>query len=204
MNNSEEEQSIFEEFRPQLFEYAEFGHRLMASLIDYGIVTAAAIIIAIAPTVTIGIQTKNPEMTGAFYVFALLFASLTFSWLYQATTEASPMRGTIGKWLMNLELQTDAGGEVGFWKATARYFIHILVGLVVGILSYITVFVTDKKQCIHDLATGTVVIRKKQRVDVPLPIGMLLILVAVLMLVFSILAVLLGSFLYTISPELFR
>lgn len=204
MNNLQEEQSIFEEFRTQLFEYAEFGHRLIASLIDYGIVFGVSIIIAIAPAITIGIQSENPEMAGGFYAFAFLFALLTFSWLYQAITESSPLRGTIGKWLMQLELQTDTGEEVGFWKATARYCIHILVGFSIGILAYITVFLTDKKQCLHDMATGTIVIRRKQKTNASLPIITLIITAVVLMLVFSILTVLLGSFLYAVSPELFR
>jgi uncharacterized RDD family membrane protein YckC len=84
-----------------------------------------------------------------------------FSWLYFACFESSNLQGTPGKRLMGI-LVTDLDGErISFGSATGRYLGKIISGLILGI-GYLIALFTPKKQALHDLIAGTVVIIRKK------------------------------------------
>ncbi|WP_446728107.1 RDD family protein [Peribacillus sp. TH14] len=51
------------------------------------------------------------------------------------------------------------GGRIGFGRATGRYFATIISGMIFYI-GYIMAGFTSKKQALHDMIAGTVVVKK--------------------------------------------
>lgn len=79
------------------------------------------------------------------------------SWLYFATQESSGWMGTLGKRAMGLAVQSVDGRQLDFARASLRWAARWLSGLAFG-LGYALMLFTDKRQTLHDLLAGTVVI----------------------------------------------
>jgi uncharacterized RDD family membrane protein YckC len=78
-------------------------------------------------------------------------------WLYFAGFESSGMQGTPGKLAMGIKVTDTDGDPIGFGMATGRYLGRIISGLLLD-LGYVFAFFTSKKQTLHDLIAGTIVI----------------------------------------------
>ena len=85
--------------------------------------------------------------------------SLCASWLYFALMESSEMQATVGKMALGLYVTDLEGRRVSFGKATARFFGKILSTMTLGI-GYIMAGFTVRKQALHDLIAGCLVLRK--------------------------------------------
>jgi uncharacterized RDD family membrane protein YckC len=122
-------------------QYAGFWIRLVARIIDSLIGFAAGLIIGI---VTAGIG----------YVLAIVI-----DWLYCALMESSSHQATLGKMALGLKVTDLNGNRISFGRATARDFSKILSGLVFSI-GFLMIAVTAKKQGLHDMIAGTLVVKK--------------------------------------------
>jgi uncharacterized RDD family membrane protein YckC len=72
--------------------------------------------------------------------------------------ESSPMQATLGKKICGLRV-TDLNGErLSFGRATGRFFARI-VSSIPCMIGYLFPFFTEKKQALHDMIAGTLVIR---------------------------------------------
>jgi uncharacterized RDD family membrane protein YckC len=72
--------------------------------------------------------------------------------------ESSPMQATLGKKICGLRV-TDLNGErLSFGRATGRFFARIVSGIPC-MIGYLFPFFTEKKQALHDMIAGTLVIR---------------------------------------------
>lgn len=78
-------------------------------------------------------------------------------WLYFALMESSKNQGTLGKMILNLKVTDLNGNRVTFGRATGRTFGKFLSGLILNI-GYIMAAFTDKKQALHDILAGCLVI----------------------------------------------
>ena len=65
--------------------------------------------------------------------------------------------GTVGKMVLNLRVVDLAGNQITFGRATGRFFGKILSGLILNI-GYIMAGFTEKKQALHDMLAGCLVI----------------------------------------------
>ena len=81
------------------------------------------------------------------------------SWLYFATQESSGWMGTFGKRVMGLAVQGVDGRQLGFGRASLRWAARWLSGLAFG-LGYALALFNDKRQTLHDLLAGTVVVTR--------------------------------------------
>ena len=79
------------------------------------------------------------------------------SWLYFATQESSGWMATLGKRAMGLSVQGVDGRQLGFGRASLRWAARWLSGLAFG-LGYALALFNDKRQTLHDLLAGTVVV----------------------------------------------
>ena len=84
---------------------------------------------------------------------------LVLEWLYYALLESSAWQATLGKKALGLEVTDLAGARVSFGRATGRYFARYISFFTIGI-GYIMAGFTAKKQALHDMIAGTLVIRK--------------------------------------------
>ena len=99
-------------------------------------------------------------------VVAMLMAYLGFigfsimlNWLYFAFMESSSKQGTIGKVALGITVTDLNGNRISFARATGRYFGKILSSLILCI-GYIMAGFTPKKQALHDMIAGTLVVMK--------------------------------------------
>ena len=81
------------------------------------------------------------------------------SWLYFATQESSGWMATLGKRAMGLAVQGVDGRQLSFSRASIRWLGRLASGLLLG-LGYVLAAFTDKRQALHDLLAGTVVVQR--------------------------------------------
>jgi uncharacterized RDD family membrane protein YckC len=113
---------------------------------------------------------KTPAEVFALVGHTFIFYSLAFfivlSWLYFAGFESSRWRATLGKRLLGLYLADESGNPISFWQASLRFFsgrllAHVpVVGNYYFILDCALIGVTPAKRAIHDLLSGTLVLRE--------------------------------------------
>lgn len=98
----------------------------------------------------------DPEMIAQIYNAILTFF---LSWAYFAGMECSPLRATVGKLAVGLFVTRDNGERISFGQATGRFFGKIISGLILCI-GFIMAGWTSRKQALHDMMAGTLVLRK--------------------------------------------
>ncbi len=128
-------------------EYAGFWTRFLAALID-GLLLGA---IGYGIAAILGVdQTKM----GAFQGITIIL-----QWLYYSFMESSEKQATLGKQAMGIKVTTMDGERINFAQATGRYFSKILSALIL-LIGYIMAAFTEKKQALHDIIAGTLVVKK--------------------------------------------
>lgn len=86
--------------------------------------------------------------------------SWVFMIIYKVGMEASAFQGTVGKIVLGLKV-TDINGErIGVGRSIGRYLASILSYLIVFI-GYIMVAFTGRKQGLHDMIAGTLVVKSR-------------------------------------------
>jgi uncharacterized RDD family membrane protein YckC len=99
----------------------------------------------------------GPIILGYFFAFALFVVA---QWLYFAGMESSARQATFGKAAMSLRVTDLKGRPLTFGHATGRFFAKIVSGLIPLAIGYIMAGFTEKKQALHDMIAGTLVLRK--------------------------------------------
>jgi uncharacterized RDD family membrane protein YckC len=153
-------------------EYAGFWQRFLAFLIDNVVMVIAFVLILIPLIFLTGlggfIGAIHPDEdfndVGIFMLIGLIFlaatVSLVFTWLYHALMESSEWQATVGKKVLGLVVTDMAGQRVSFWRATARHFAKIITNMVPAFIGYIMAGFTEKKQALHDMLAGCLVLRR--------------------------------------------
>jgi uncharacterized RDD family membrane protein YckC len=107
----------------------------------------------IDPAVQAFIQSM-PRFTPTGYL--LLFVMM---WVYYALFEASKWQATPGKRLLRLYVTDMMGQPITFWRASLRYFGRKISELTFLVGYFIAGF-TQKKQALHDIMAGCLVLRR--------------------------------------------
>jgi uncharacterized RDD family membrane protein YckC len=153
-------------------EYAGFWVRFLAFLIDSAVMGIGFVLILIPLIFLTGLGAiigeihPNEDMNdiGIFMLFGLLFlaatVSLLWTWLYHALMESSEWQSTVGKRLLGLVVTDMAGQRVSFGRATGRHFAKIVTNMVPAFIGYIMAGFTERKQALHDMLAGCLVLRR--------------------------------------------
>ena len=92
-----------------------------------------------------------------------LFLSMTINivgqWLYFSLMESSSWQATLGKKALGLYVTDLEGNRITFARATGRYFAKLISSLTL-LIGYIMAGFTEKKQALHDMIAGCLVMRK--------------------------------------------
>jgi uncharacterized RDD family membrane protein YckC len=88
--------------------------------------------------------------------FVVIFVA---SWLYEALLLSSSWKATLGKRALNLVVTDLEGQPLSFGRATGRHFAKWLSGLIFCVGFIIAAF-TSRKQALHDMIAGTLVVRQ--------------------------------------------
>lgn len=81
-------------------------------------------------------------------------------WLYAALFQSSRLQASPGMLALGLRVTDLRGARIGFARATGRYFASILSSILLGI-GYLMIGWTRRKQGLHDLIAGTLVVRSR-------------------------------------------
>ncbi len=153
-------------------EYAGFWVRFLAFLIDNAVMGIGFVLILIPLIFLTGLGGfigeihPNEDMNdvGIFMLFGLLFlaatVSLLLTWLYHALMESSEWQATLGKKVLGLVVTDMAGRRVSFGRATGRHFAKIITNMVPALIGYIMAGFTERKQALHDMIAGCLVLRR--------------------------------------------
>lgn len=158
--------------------YAGFWIRLVAALVD-GLILGIPFWIIVASVIGMsggfammlrrlpqGSAPPDPRevmavMAPLFGVFLLgWFAFLIVEWLYYAGMESSARQATIGKSVMSLRVTNYEGKRISFGHATGRFAGKVLNRFIPLGIGFIMAGFTEKKQALHDLIAGTLVVKQ--------------------------------------------
>ena len=164
-------ETLSEENKKQ-FRYAGFWLRFVAYLIDsfiLGTLTTLLILpfFGVIILSAFGLdQGKEQDMgtilgvTGIFAsVLVIVIVKLIAGWLYFAIMQSSSTQATLGKMAIGAIVTDLEGNRISFGRATARYFSKKISDMT-SFIGYILAGLTEKKQALHDIIAGTLVILK--------------------------------------------
>jgi|ERR1700722_6354406 len=148
--------------------YAGFWLRFVAFIIDAIVLSFLGTIITLPFMASMGLRgimrghvpmsrEELIPLMGAFIRLSLIRTVL--NWLYYALLESSAWQATLGKKALGLEVTDMQGMRISFGRATGRFFAKIISGIILFI-GFIMAGFTEKKQALHDMIAGTLVIRK--------------------------------------------
>ena len=124
--------------------YATFTRRFRAVVIDNAIVSGAAVVMFF-------LGAAASELPGATRLMLLLVVALLL--LYEPVF-VSRRGATIGHAMSRIQV-VDA--RTGRWPSFGRAFARLLIKMIVGIPSFITMALSRRHQAVHDLLTQTTV-----------------------------------------------
>jgi uncharacterized RDD family membrane protein YckC len=100
-------------------------------------------------------------MSVAMAAFAVAWiVIMVITWLYYAKLQSGPRGATYGKRLMGLRVVTVDGRPLSFLNATGRYFAKFISGMIPFAIGFLMAAFTEKKQALHDMIAGTVVVKE--------------------------------------------
>jgi uncharacterized RDD family membrane protein YckC len=73
--------------------------------------------------------------------------------------ESSSWQATIGKKVLGLAVTDTEGRRISFGRASGRYFAKFVTNLIPLFIGYILTGFTERKQAIHDMIAGCLVLR---------------------------------------------
>ncbi len=150
--------------------YAGFWLRFVALIIDTIVLSIVRAIITVPFGLGFGMRNRgmfmghppqNPEDLVPIFgmMVKLMVITMILNWLYYSIFESSSWQATLGKKALGLEVTDLSGNRISFGRATGRFFGKIISTLILFI-GYIMAGFTEKKQALHDILAGTLVIRK--------------------------------------------
>jgi uncharacterized RDD family membrane protein YckC len=147
---------------PAHFVYAGFWLRVVAIIIDGLVFSPLSIISLLLQHWAQSVEQNSPNSALMLGIGLLLIADglfiLVARWLYFALMESSSWQATLGKKALGLRVTGMDGQRIGFGRATGRYFGKILSALTLFI-GFMMAGFTPRKQALHDMIAGTLVVR---------------------------------------------
>ena len=132
--------------------FASFWIRAGAALIDYVIIVGSMLLLLFVGALSALMPPLMVLLLALFWI-----ASIVGPWLYTALFESSAMQATPGKKAIGLKVTDLQGNRISFGRATGRYFAEWITGMTF-LVGYVMVTFTQKRQSLHDMIAGTVVV----------------------------------------------
>jgi len=145
------------------FAFADFLPRVGATLLDGLFVGLLGCIPTGVIAVLIAVATSNEPQNGDAAAAAINVCSQLIGFIvgavYYVTLDASAKQGTWGKQIVGLKVTDLEGRRIGVGRAFGRFFARYLSICTCGIGFLLPLF-TEKKQTLHDLICGCLVLKK--------------------------------------------
>jgi uncharacterized RDD family membrane protein YckC len=154
--------------------YAGFWLRFVAYLIDGLIISVGVFALVIPLLFLTGLMATveslphhwegrpSPAAIVAILSVVLTFAAVAvvLKWLYFAYLESGEKQATWGKQALGLYVTDGAANRISFGRASGRFFAKIISGLIPLGIGYIMAGFTERKQALHDMIAGCLVLRR--------------------------------------------
>ena len=140
-------------FAPQYF--ASFDQRLMASAIDYFLITLIYAVLVFAGFLLLNAQ---KERIIILIIGGALIPLTKFA--YSVFADASKTQGTIGKKLMDIKVTDNHAARISVGVSLLRNATKIFSVVSLG-FGYIYSFIDKKRRCFHDIIAETLVIKDR-------------------------------------------
>ena len=143
--------------------YAGFWIRFLAVLIDGLIMFAVLTPVRLLLHLPMGFMAArhedgfNPLMMLPLIGLSILISTVA-NWIYEAYFLSSERQATLGKMALGIRVVDTNGRRLSFGKATLRFFCKYLSGFTL-LIGYIMAAFTVRKQALHDMIAGTLVLR---------------------------------------------
>lgn len=138
-------------------QYAGFWVRFVAAFIDGLIIGIVSFPIGFVLGIAMVTAQIDPESIGPQLFLRLI--GVVIGWLYGAIMESSSAQATFGKQAMGLRVVDERGQPISFGRASGRHFGKFLSGALL-LIGYIMAAFTEKKQALHDMMSGCLVVVK--------------------------------------------
>lgn len=143
--------------------YAGFWIRFVAAFLDgllvqVVVMPAAFILGAVIGAAGLAVSMPDPGTELVAMIGGFTLGSIA-SWLYGAVMESSKKQATFGKMLLGLQVTDEAGQRISFARASGRHFAKY-ISTVILFIGYIMAGFTERKQALHDMIAGTLVVKK--------------------------------------------
>ena len=135
--------------------FAGFDQRMLASAIDWFIVSGGFILLAF-----VGIILIDDKLLRIYVALGLLAPIIPANFIYHIVLEASAKQGTYGKQLLNIRVTDMEGQRIDTAKAFSRNFLKLLSTATL-LIGYLISFFNKKQQCLHDILAETLVIKDR-------------------------------------------
>ncbi len=154
MENYSEEELIIKPL--QVYAYAGFWRRFAAYLIDGLVLGLIAAGIGFGVGIIWFMLVGQDDISKNIFSAILNLSMLVISWFYFAGLESSDAQATWGKRVVGIFVTDMQGETLSFGRASARFFGKMLSSFLV--IGYLFMLFTSKRQTLHDLIAGTLVI----------------------------------------------
>ena len=150
-------------------EYAGFWLRFFASVIDAIIVGIVSMIIFIPVGIVLGVAGVASAGSSSENLIEMLegplmmlnwVVSISLQWLYEALLTSSSKQATLGKLALGMIVTDLEGNRISFGRATGRHFGKYVSSLIL-LIGYLMQPFTEKRQALHDIMAGTLVVKKR-------------------------------------------
>lgn len=142
-------------------QYAGFWLRLVAAIIDGLVLLIPGAAIGFVFGLLLALALANKVRPAELSLIANLMGNaigIGLRWIYEATMESSRYQATVGKMALGLKVTDLEGRRISFGRASGRYFAKMLSALIC-MIGFIMAGFTEKKQALHDMLAGTLVVR---------------------------------------------
>lgn len=140
--------------------HASFWNRFFAAVLDIIIVNIISALVGFVIGFIVGIAFGASEPTQGLASILGGLAGIIIGWLYSALMESSSAQATLGKQALGIKVTGLDYQQISFGRATGRHFAEYLSGLTF-LIGYIMAAFTKKKQALHDIIAGTLVVKTK-------------------------------------------
>ena len=147
-----------DELKENIIEYAGFWKRVAAALIDSLVMLIPSMILGFI--IGFSMALNDPYVTDYELEIVVNIMSIVTWWLYSAVFESSNFMATPGKMALGIVVTDYQNQKISFAQASGRHFGKIISGIIIGI-GFIMAAFTEKKQGLHDIMSGTLIVNKK-------------------------------------------
>lgn len=152
--------------RPSV-QYAGFWLRFVAFIIDAIVLGVVGALITLPFVASMGFggfmrgRPMSPDELMPFFanLWRVALIRIVLNWLYYAFLESSSWQGTLGKKALGLEVTDMEGRRISFARASGRFF-GKFISVMILLIGFIMAGFTARKQALHDILAGCLVIRK--------------------------------------------